>query len=98
MVSEANASVSPVPFSEQFVTISKKEYIQLRCDAGYYRALSERWKSKYEESQEVVKQGLAQISKLKKLLFGRKSEKKRNKSEAANSNGAAGESAKQRGA
>ena len=120
VVSEASADVSPVPFSEQYVTISKQEYIQLKWDAGYYREHSERWKSKYEglrceqeaeQSRRHVKlqesnrlleaalnQALARVSQLEKQLYGRKSEKKSNKSEAANSNGAAGEPAKRRGA
>lgn len=97
MVSEASADVSPVPFSEQYVTISKKEYIQLKWDAGYYRDLSERWKSKYEDLGKVLKQAMARISQFKQQQYGRKSEKS-NKSEAANINGAAGESAKRRGA
>ncbi len=97
VVSEASADVSPVPFSEQCVTISKQEYVQLRCDAGYYRDLSERWKSKYGDLGKVLKQAMAQISQFKQQQYGRKSEK-RNKSEAANSNGAADEPAKRRGA
>ena len=63
------------PFSQQMVTLSKAEYIQLKWDANY-------WKSQYEQSQKRLmaseKELEAERAKNRDLtqrLYGKKSEK-----------------------
>ena len=50
--SENSAST---PFSRQFVTLSKQEHIQLKCDVNRWRVLAQQWKDKcfhLEQSQQ----------------------------------------------
>jgi len=65
----------PSPFARQWVTITKREHIDLTCRANYWEAQHARVKSRLDE---VTQENLLKEAKIKDLqnrLFGKKSEK-----------------------
>lgn len=82
MVSPANSQSIPIvtetkatPFAEEIVTLTKKDYIELKAEVGY-------WKGLYGNAQEKIKGLERQIEhwkglyhKFRQRLFGKKSEK-----------------------
>ena len=75
----------PTPFSQQWVTITKQEYIDLRHRASYWEAQHARVKSQLEEARQEILLKEAKIKDLQNRLFGKKTEKdKTAKSEKGN--------------
>jgi transposase len=65
----------PIPFAQQWVTISKQEHIDLRHRANYWEAQHARVKSQLEEARQEIILKDAKIKDLRNRLFGKKSEK-----------------------
>ncbi|MCP3880865.1 MAG: transposase, partial [Sulfitobacter sp.] len=65
----------PIPFAQQWVTISKQEHIDLRHRANYWEAQHARVKSQLEEARQEIILKDAKIKDLQNRLFGKKSEK-----------------------
>ena len=63
------------PFSQQWVTITKQERIELTCRANYWEAQHARAKSQLEAAKQEILLRDAKIKDLQNRLFGRKSEK-----------------------
>jgi transposase len=63
------------PFSEQFITISKKERIQLICDRNFWNAQHTRAVEREEKLAEELRLARGEIRELKQQLFGKKTEK-----------------------
>ena len=75
----------PTPFSQQWVTITKQEHIDLRHRANYWEAQHARVKSQLEEARQEIIVQEAKIKDLQNRLFGKKTEKdKTAKSEKGN--------------
>ncbi len=74
------------PFSEESVTISKAEYIELKAAAGYWKALHARAQERIEELLGQVEHWKGKFLKFKQRLFGKKSEKSSQKETSGNSN------------
>ena len=75
----------PSPFSEQWVTITRQEYIQLRHQANYWAAQHARAINRIGELEQEILLKDAKIKDLQNRLFGKKSEKGTAKSEKGNS-------------
>ncbi len=65
----------PPPFSQEWVTITKQDHIELRHRASYWEAQHARAKSKIEELEQEIVLKDAKIKDLQNRLFGKKSEK-----------------------
>jgi hypothetical protein len=65
----------PSPFSQEWVTITKQEHIELNCRANYWEAQHARVKSQLEEAKQEILLRDAKIKDLQNRLFGKKSEK-----------------------
>jgi transposase len=65
----------PSPFSQQWVTITKQEHIDLTCRASYWEAQHARAKSEIEKLRQEAVLKDAKIKDLQNRLFGKKSEK-----------------------
>ena len=63
------------PFSQQWVTITKQEYIDLTSRASYWKAQHARAKSELEKLRQEAILKDAKIKDLQNRLFGKKSEK-----------------------
>ncbi len=63
------------PFAQQWVTITKQEYIDLRHRASYWEAQHGRAKSKIEALEQEIILKDAKIKDLQNRLFGKSSEK-----------------------
>ena len=63
------------PFSQQWVTITKEEHIDLTCRASYWEAQHARAKSEIEKLRQEAILKDAKIKDLQNRLFGKKSEK-----------------------
>jgi len=63
------------PFSQQWVTITKQEHIDLACRASYWEAQHARAKSEIEKLKQEAILKDAKIKDLQNRLFGKKSEK-----------------------
>jgi transposase len=63
------------PFSQQWVTITKQEHIDLTCRAKYWEAQHARVKSQLEKANQEILLKDAKIKDLQNRLFGKKSEK-----------------------
>jgi transposase len=75
------------PFSEQWITITKQERIDLTARACYWEALHARGKTQIEALKQEVLLKDAKIRDLQNRLFGKKSEKRSPlKSEKGNTN------------
>ena len=58
------------------ISISEKEYLGLKCEVGYWRAMHEKATLREEILKQTVKEQEGKIRDLKSRLFGKKSEKK----------------------
>jgi hypothetical protein len=65
----------PSPFSQEWVTISKQDHIELCHRASYWEAQHARAKSKIEALEQEIVLKDAKIKDLQNRLFGKKSEK-----------------------
>ncbi len=65
----------PLEQSEQ-ILISKKEYLELKCDVGFWRAMHKKSISREEKLKQIIKMQAGKIRDLRHRLFGKKSEKK----------------------
>lgn len=65
----------PPPFSQEWVTITKQEHIELNSRANYWEAQHGRVKSQLEEAKQEILLRDAKIKDLQNRLFGKKSEK-----------------------
>ena len=65
----------PIDLSPQ-ITISKKEYLSLKCEAGYWRSMHEKALSRIEKLNKTVAHQNGKIRDLTNRLFGKKGEKK----------------------
>ena len=65
----------PTPFSQEWVTITKQEHIDLTWRANYWEAQHARVKSQMEAFQQDIILKDAKIKDLQNRLFGKKSEK-----------------------
>jgi len=63
------------PFSQEWVTMSKQEHIELTCRASYWEAQHARAKSRIAELEQEIVLKDAKIKDLRNRLFGKKSEK-----------------------
>ena len=66
---------SPPPFSQEYVTITKQEHIDLTWRANYWEAQHGRVKSQVEALRQEIILKDAKIKDLQNRLFGKKSEK-----------------------
>jgi transposase len=65
----------PSPFSQEWVTITKQEHIELNARANYWEAQHARVKSQLEQAKQENSLKDAKIRDLQNRLFGKKSEK-----------------------
>lgn len=81
-----SAENQPVPFAQQWVTITRQEQIEQKCRINYLEVHNRDLRSKLEKSlQEIIRQK-AKNKDLQNRLFGKKSEQKSsNKSEKGHS-------------
>jgi transposase len=63
------------PFSQEWITITKQEHIDLEARANYWEALQRRTKSQLEEARQEIIRQQAKIKDLQNRVFGKKSEK-----------------------
>ena len=71
------------PFSQNLVQLTQEEHIQLKWEAGYWKAQHEQLKQKFDTLQRKLESATARIRDLKQRLFGKKSEKNGAKSDKA---------------
>ncbi len=64
-----------VPFSQQWVRITKQEHIELRHRASYWEVQHARAKARIEALEQAIALKEAKIKDLQNGLFGKKSEK-----------------------
>ncbi len=70
------ATVEPAtPFSQEWVTITREEYIELTSQANYWKAQHAKIKQKCAELEDACQYKDAKIKDLQKRVFGKKSEK-----------------------
>ena len=75
-------------FSEEYIEISKKEYIQLKRDVHYHRSRYEWLKAETEELEKTLRRAKVRKLRLEKQMYRRKGEKRiARKWRAANTNG-----------
>ena len=67
--------VSVAPFAQEWITITKQEYIELEARAHYWQSLHSRAKVRIEELEQELLLKDAKIKDLQNRLFGKKSEK-----------------------
>ena len=58
------------------ISITEKEYLELKCEVGYWRAMHEKATLREKILKQTVKEQEGKIRDLKGRLFGKKSEKK----------------------
>ena len=58
------------------ILISEKEYFELKCEVGYWRALHKKALLREEALKKIIKEQEGKIRDLQNRLFGKKSEKK----------------------
>ena len=63
------------PFSQEWVSITKEEYIELTCQINYWKAQHAKLKQKCAELEDACQYKDAKIKDLQKRIFGKKSEK-----------------------
>ena len=63
------------PFAQEWVTISKQEYIERRSQASYWQVQHGRAKARIAELEQELAVKEAKIKDLPQRLFGKKSEK-----------------------
>jgi transposase len=67
--------VSIAPFAQEWITITKQQYIELEAQANYWQSLHSRAKVRIEELEQELLLKDAKIKDLQNRLFGKKSEK-----------------------
>jgi transposase len=65
-----------VPFSQDWVTLSKEEYINLTQQANYWKAQHAQLKQKNTKLEDEIQYLKAKVKDLQNRVFGKKSEKK----------------------
>jgi len=65
----------PIEQSEQ-ICISRKEYFELKCEVGYWRAMHNKSIFREKILKQIIKELEGKIRDLRKRVFGKKSEKK----------------------
>ncbi len=65
----------PIEQSEQ-ILISEKEYLELRCELGYWRSMHKKSIFREEILKHTIKEQEGQIRDLRQRVFGKKSEKR----------------------
>ena len=63
------------PFAQEWITITKQEYIELEAQAHYWQSLHSRAKVRIEELEQELLRKDAIIKDQQNRLFGKKSEK-----------------------
>ena len=83
---EINAQVIDLPI-EQFeqILISEKEYLELKCEIGYWRGMHKKAIIREEILKQTIKEQEGQIRDLKHRVFGKKSEKNSSSKNEGNS-------------
>ncbi len=83
---EINAQVIDLPLeqSEQ-ILISEKEYLELKCELGYWRGMHNKAIIREEILKQKIKEQEGQIRDLRHRVFGKKSEKKSSSKNDGNS-------------
>lgn len=83
---EINAQVIDIPIeqSEQ-IFISEKEYLELKCEIGYWRSMHNKAIIREEILKQTIKKQEGQIRDLRRRVFGDKSEKKSSSKNEGNS-------------
>lgn len=71
------------PFAQEWVTLTKQQFIELEASAHYWQAQHSRAKARIETLEQALLRKEAEVKSLRKRLFGKKSEKHRAKSTAA---------------
>ena len=75
------------PFSQEWIKITKQEYIELECQKNYWKAQHDQLKTKFAAAKQEINGLSAKIKDLTRRLFGKKSEKtSANPSEKESSN------------
>lgn len=86
---------SVVPFAQEWITITKQQYIELEAQAHYWQSLHSRAKVRIEELEQELLRKDAIIKDLQNRLFGKKSEKQR--SSTSQQSGVSGATGRNRG-
>ena len=66
------------PFSQETVTISKAEYIELKAAAGYWKGMHARAQKQIDELKGQVEHWKGKFRKFKQRLFGKKKDSRSN--------------------
>lgn len=66
-----------MPFAQEWITITKQQYIELDAQAHYWQSLHSRAKARIKELEQELLLKDAKIKDLQNRLFGKKSEKQR---------------------
>ncbi len=69
------------PFSQEWITITKQEHIELKSQASYWKAQHDQVKIKLEKANQKISEYLGKIKDLKNRVFGKKTEKGKSTSE-----------------
>ena len=76
-IPEISDQVIDFPVEEpRRISITEKEYLELKCEVGYWRAMHEKATLREKILKQTVKEQEGKIRDLKGRLFGKKSEKK----------------------
>jgi transposase len=70
------------PFSQEWITLTKQEHIELKHQASYWKAQHDRVKTQLDKANQTINEYLGKIKDLKNRIFGKKTEK--NKSTPGN--------------
>ena len=86
---EIDAQVIDLPIEQSpQILISEKEYLELKCEVGYWRAMHNKSIAREKILKQKIKEQEGQIRDLRNRVFGKKSEKKgssKNESKSKNS-------------
>jgi len=84
--SKNNAQVINFPIEQaEQVFISEKEYLELKCEVGYWRTMHAKSLVREEILKQKIKEQEGQIRDLRDRVFGKKSEKKSSKKDEGKS-------------
>jgi transposase len=87
--------VSLAPFAQEWITITKQQYIEFEAQAHYWQSLHSRAKVRIEELEQELLLRDAKIKDLQNRLFGKKSEKQN--SSTSQQSGVSGTTGRNRG-
>lgn len=74
--SKISEQIIDLPVDTPRILITEKEYLELRCDVGYWRSMHQKSLLREEALKLTIQEKEGQIRDLKNRLFGKKSEKK----------------------